>query len=214
MDGNPMSGCMLAIDRIPDDGSDPVTLDNVHFESAIIDIKAEGGCAVIQTDFQPVGAVFYQKAKRMCREWLMGNRRTVLSLLVSPYLLNGCIYVLFQRLVYAYGHEKADGGFRFLLAFDNTATIPCETEDVDYAEVVREVEAELKRQEDGLYDELEEAKKEERMVKGASTFDFSRAVADEYSPDNPDTRNTAVDKGDIRSGRQYRGIRVSRREEE
>lgn len=213
-EGNPLAAGMLALDKFTEEGQEPETLDNVLLENAVFDVIAEGGCAVVKLIFSPASTVFCEKAERMCTEWVArdasGRQTESLSLLLSPYLLNGCIYILFRDPVFAYTHVTSDGGRCLILAFDHSLTIPYETEDTDYNAIVREVEAELKRREEELCEELDDAKKEEEEARAAGSYDFGRAIAERYSPDNPDTRNEPVEKEKIRSGKCYRGIRIAK----
>lgn len=213
-EGNALAAGSLARDKIKD--MEPVTLDNIFLEKAVFDVKADGGCAVVKADFPASASLFFEKAEKMCREWLdvPVPEDEAFSLLLSPYLLNGSVYVLFLNLVFAYGHEKPDGGRCLILAFDNTATIPYETGDVDYAAIVREVEAEMKRRETELAEELDDAKEEEDAARDAGAYDFGKEIADRYDPEHLESRGNPVDKGRVRSGRQGRGIRIARRDED
>ena len=85
---------------------------------------------------------------------------------------------------------------------------------VDYAAIVREVEAEMKRREAELTEELDDAKEEEDAARDAGAYDFGKEIADRYDPEHPEPRGNPVDKGRLRSGKQYRGIRIAGRDED
>lgn len=72
----------------------------------------------------------------------------------------------------------------------------------------------MKRRETELAEELDDAKEEEDAARDAGAYDFGKEIADRYDPEHLESRGNPVDKGRVRSGRQGRGIRIARRDED
>lgn len=212
--GFPLAAGALAIDQM--DG-DKETKENLFLEGAEYLIHANGGCVVLEVIFPFQSQMYYQRAYTICQEWLKEGTKEeeVLTLLLSPYLTNGCIHILFQGLAFVFGVPEENKRFRLILGFDHTGTMTFETEDIDYAYIVQQVQAEVQRQEKELMDDLEDAKKEEEEAIRENTFQYGEYIQKEYSSQNiVQTPEEEINQHNVRSFKNRRGIRIAKSEED
>ena len=90
--------------------------------------------------------------------------REVLSLILVPFLLEGQVVLHFTQLVFCDGYEK-EGALRLILAFDNQACGILETDQIDYEAIHREIDLELRRYEEEIDADIEQALEEEKEAK-------------------------------------------------
>lgn len=160
VNGVPLSSGMLAIDRIVSEDKTE-TVKNIPLIDGVITIHSSGGCAVITVDFPVSAKGSAVLAIQLAEEWLRNLEQPdeddcILTLTITPLLLGGGLYLIYNELVFAdrYDTEK---GCRLILAFDNTETVVMEDEDTNFYQIIQQEEEELKRQEDEIQASIQEA---------------------------------------------------------
>ena len=139
--GMPCSSAILAIDDIK--GKDVISnISSVHLENASIQLFYSGGCIVAEAIFPKTARIVSRMILNVCNNWINESCKVenrVLSLTIVPYKLLGNIMIVLNEMVY----------FR-----------QCETEDIDYNEILRQVNKELEDEEITLDEELNQLTKE------------------------------------------------------
>lgn len=166
-DGSPRSAASLSIDLV--DGSHADCLREEVLEQAVFGLAISGGAAVVTADFPAISRGAYTRCLELSRDYLghlkdPAHDREVLSLILVPFLLEGQVILHFTQLVFCDGYEK-EGTLRLILAFDNQACGLLETDQIDYETIHREIDLELKRYEEDIDADIEEALEEEKEAK-------------------------------------------------
>ena len=166
-DGSPRSAASLSVDRV--DGSHAECLREEMLEQAVFTLFISGGAAAVTADFPALSRGAYTRCLELCRGYLEQLRdpahdREVLSLILVPFLLEGQVVLHFTQLVFCDGYEK-DGVLRLILVFDNQACGLLETDQIDYEAIHREIDLELKRYEEEIDADIEQALEEEQEAK-------------------------------------------------
>lgn len=163
--GQPNAAASLSIDLML-----PEEVKNIQsqvLEQAVIHLHISGGAAVVKADFGYLSRSPYQKCLNICNEWLKtinqpGDER--LSLVIVPYTLSGQIVLCFDQLVFCDGYDDGNQS-HLILVFDNESSYIMETDSIDYEKIKNEIEIELRRYEEDLDAEIEEAIREEQEIK-------------------------------------------------
>lgn len=201
VNGVPLSSGMLAKDRIvaPDKTE---TIKNIPLMDGAINIHSSGGCAVISVDFPASAKGSAMLAMQLAAEWLEGldapaEDDCILTLTITPLLLGGGLYLIYNQLVFAdlYDTEK---GSHLILAFDNTETFIMEDDETDFYKVVLQEEEELRRQEDEIQASIQEA--EELQKKKNNPYE-QYVKENITTPDLGDTGSSADNDTGDNSGR-------------
>lgn len=166
-DGSPRSAASLSVDLV--DGSHADCLREEVLEQAVFGLSISGGAAVITADFPALSRGAYTRCLELCRDYLgqlkdPAHDREVLSLILVPFLLEGQVVLHFTQLVFCDGYEK-EGALRLILAFDNQACGILETDQIDYEAIHREIDLELRRYEEEIDADIEQALEEEKEAK-------------------------------------------------
>ena len=168
----PCSSATLSIDEIEE--NETKNIQEVFFKEAEINLFYSGGCIVCQADFPITSSFEYHQALNMCKDWMihmpenMDNNK-LLSLTLVPHLLMGEIILFFNELVYYSGHQ-VDKCFRLILCFNNESTQVFETEDIDYEEIIKNVNLELNEEENQILEEIEEIEKETKDIENENNI--------------------------------------------
>ena len=168
------SAASLALDEIKPDK----TLNNlkeIYLSDAILNIHSSGGCVIITADFPPISRKYAKESSDLCESWLEDLNCTskdnqLLSLTVTPFLLEGQIFVIFNQLVFTDTYTMQYGYQRLILGFDNLATMPIESQDINYREIVAEMESELKRREEQIDEEIEELLEQKKELEEQNEY--------------------------------------------
>lgn len=150
-DGYPNASAVLAIDSIEE--ADQISqVASIAFGKAVIDIFANGGCAVVQADFGKDDKFAYSRAVAIAGQWMENMHQPdyenkLLSLVVVPMPIGGLIYIVYRGLVYFTSVDIDQQTNRLIMCFDNACTQILEDEELDINEVSNIVQAELSRQE-------------------------------------------------------------------
>lgn len=163
--GQPNAAASLSIDRIFSDNVKNVQ--SQVLDQAVINLYISGGAAVVKADFGYLSRPSYKNCRKICNDWLeminqRGNER--LSLVIVPYKLGGQIVLYFDQLVYCDGYDD-DNQSHLILVFDNESSFIMETDSIDYEKIKNEIEIELRRYEEDIDAEIEEAINEEKAAK-------------------------------------------------
>jgi hypothetical protein len=198
-DGYPFSSATISIenDNTENRTFRPKTVDITMGE---FNFYIDGGCAVMQIDFPHRGMSEYKKVMHICKDWTENkynnySEDVMMSTLVVPRLLKGQIVFMFQDLVY-YTGIVLDNLERIILCFDNTQSNVIENENINYEEIERTVEDELRKEEEELDRQYFEVKKEleeaenvnyyEENIKEKMNIDYTRTT-DDADDSNQDT---------------------------
>lgn len=160
--GLPVSSASISVDEIEADEETLKTLQNIYLEGAILNIHASGGCVIITADFPQIARGSCKEVIELCNKWLENLENPdfdnqMLYLTLVPHLLEGSVFVIFNQLVYVDSYMTDVAGVqRVIFCFDNTATMPVESEDINYRAIIAEMEAELQRRDDQLENEIQE----------------------------------------------------------
>ena len=160
--GNPFAAGVLAIDQMVDQ-THTKTIRNVYLKDGEFQVRISGGCAAMYIDMPRTSRMEFDLARQLCDEWFENLDNPdcddqIFTLTVTPLLLEGAVFLVFNHMVLADCRETKEG-YRMILAFDNLQTTPVANSDVDFRQLMVEIEAEFKRQENELLDSIEEAHK-------------------------------------------------------
>ncbi len=182
--GAPNSGAILSIDQIISE--DKVNnIQNVIFKDAEINIFTSGGCVVVESLFPMDSTLEYNRAIDVCSDWLMkvyreeNENNEVLTLTVAPIDLEGQIVIMFDGLVYFNGHNCQNHKKKLVLCFDNDMTNVFQADDIDYMELVKEVEHELQKEEQEMDEKIEELREEARLLNSEQNL-YEKHIQEKY----------------------------------
>ena len=214
--GLPNSFGVLQIDTVTEE-METVPYASVAFGNPAINIYAAGGCVVITADFERHNMFEYRRARDILGEWTENQgspefNNKLLSLVVSPVLLNGEIMIIFHELVFAQGVAIEDGVCRLIMAFDGNQTQNIMSTNIKLDELKTTVEAEIARREaearaamEAAQQEAEDEDKvanpyeqaiEETYKKSWLSDDMGEEPGDDEFEDIPEDDSGSVDKPD------------------
>lgn len=165
-DGYPRSAATLAIDKIVD--NKPEKIKEVFLKNAIISFCVSGGCATIIVDYPQTEYASFQATKNMYESWFTKeilDEKKELSLTVVPFALAGKVVLLFTNLVFADNYQfmiEKQKINRIIFCFDNNSTAVATTDEINYMHLYNDIKLELKRMEDEIDSEIDNAIEEER----------------------------------------------------
>lgn len=199
VNGVPLSSGMLAIDRIVSEEKTE-TVKNIPLIDGVIRIHSSGGCAVITVDFPASAKGSSMLALQTAEEWLKSLDQPatddcILTLTITPILLGGGLYLIYNKLVFAdcYDTEK---GSRLILGFDNTETVTLEDEDTNFYQIVQQEEEELRRQEDEIQASIQEAEEiQKRKNNPYEQYIKANIAAPDLGDKNKGNKDSTEDNG-------------------
>ena len=168
-DGDPLSAATASLCRVTDDGHDLTTITDIELEGAAYDMFARGGALVLDVHFPrdkySGGLALHELCLRYFRstETEKDKGNTELTVTFVPLVFHGDISFLFIGLVYEW-YETDNGLITVHLVFDQNATITLETDEIDYQQIIAEVDAEIRRMDLEIEAQLEEALEEEKQL--------------------------------------------------
>lgn len=204
--GNPMSTASLNIDDISSvDKAVPVM--NIVLNSGIYTIHSSGGCVIVTIDFLKKDINDYSSAKNICDMWIknLDDKKfdgQILTLTLMPYVFHGEFFIVYNNLVFADGYENSKF-CRLILAFDNLATVPVATEEIDFRSIFTEAEMEVKKEEDALQKEIDGYNEE---LKSMDVNPFDKEISEEFSSFYSQNENV---EGDDEKSTEDRWKRIS-----
>lgn len=186
VNGFPLSASAISIDEVLQSENKAITVNNAAMDQGAVTISMSGGCVVADVSFGKESKPQYEAARLLAERWMdeirsEGKDNLILSMTVTPVLLQGTFFLVLTDLAYASGFEAGDG-FRLVLAFDNDRTIPVVSDEVDIDAMIREIDSEMTRQIEEMRriveepDAEDENPYEEKLKKqmSAITFDNSQ----------------------------------------
>ena len=184
VNGFPLSASAVSIDEVIEKENKAITVNNAIMDQGAVALSMSGGCIVADISFGKESRPQYESARLLTKRWLQEieseeKNRQILSMTVTPLLLQGTFFLVLTDLVYASGFETREG-FRLVLAFDNDRTIPVVSDEVDIDAMIREIDSGMSRQIEEMHriveePEVEDNPYEEKLKKqmGTITFDHS-----------------------------------------
>lgn len=194
VNGVPLASGIIAIDKfIGDIGEKEMqTIKNIPLMDGIFQIHSSGGCAVITIEVPSKSRGNALQAQKMCEKWLEELENPeyddqILTLTITPILLQGYLFLVYNQLVYAELFEL-DYGVKLVLGFDNLQTVPVQNESENFYDIVMAEEQELRNQEEEIRRSIIEAenivKEKNNPYKEFVDDNFSKAVH-EKEAENP-----------------------------
>lgn len=146
----------------------------VIVENGEFNFYVNGGCMVIQIDFSKIDAFEYQHLIEICKKWMdnVGTKEyehKIFSGTIVPATLEGQIIIEVNELVYYTGIVTSDSE-RAILCFDNLQSNVFVNSDMNYDEIKRSVDEELRHEQSLLEQQLYEAQKEVDDLKNQSYY--------------------------------------------
>lgn len=183
VNGFPLSASAVSIDEVIEKENKAITVNNAIMDQGAVTLFMSGGCIVADMSFGKESKPQYESARLLTERWIQEidsdeKDSQLLSMTVTPLLLQGSFFLVLTDLVYASGFETRDG-FRLILAFDNDRTVPVVSDEVDIDSIIREIDSEMTRQIEEMRIIMEEPEQdnpyEEKLKKqmGTITFDHS-----------------------------------------
>lgn len=201
VNGVPLSSGMLAIDRIISKDRTE-TVKNIPLIDGVIVIHSSGGCAVITIDFPASAKGSAKLAMMTAEEWLKDLNKPseddcILTLTITPLLLGGGLYLIYNQLVFADLYDT-ESGSRLTLAFDNTETITIEDEETNFYQIIQQEEEELRRQEDEIQASIQEAEEIQKKRNNPYEQYVKENIATPNLGDNKQSDGNDTEKGSRR----------------
>lgn len=199
--GNPMSTAALSIDDIKDP-EHPVAISNQVIANGIFDIHVSGGCAVIIIDFLKEDSNEFESIKRTVDAWMANLQNPekdtqVLTLTMIPLIFQGMLFIVYNNLVFTDSYV-ADDYCRLILCFDNMATVPVVSDEIDYRQIFQDVEMELQQMEEKIQQDIDMYEEQKKSYEN-NPFDekykeqFGTATVNlEFESDESETENQNV----------------------
>lgn len=185
VNGFPLSASAVSIDEVMEKENKAITVNNAIMDQGAVTLSMSGGCIVADISFGKESKPQYESARLLTERWIqeIGSREKdnqILSMTVTPLLMQGSFFLVLTDLAYASGFETGEG-FRLILAFDNDRTIPVVSDEIDIDAMIREIDSEMTRQIEEMRRIVEESEPEddnpyeEKLKKqmGTITFDHS-----------------------------------------
>lgn len=217
-EGFPNSFGVLSIDTITEDMG-TVTYASVALGSPVINLYGAGGCVVVTADFQSANMFEFRRARDILTEWIERKNEPdflnrILSLTISPVLLEGRLMTIYHDIVYAQGVPVDERTHRLIMAFDNTQTQEVIDSDINLHELKTAVESEIARQEAEARAALIEAEKEVAEEEASEYNPYEEAVVREYLQDNelnlPEDHKNSGDDDEDEDKSNFEWMRISR----
>lgn len=186
-DGFPRSGATLTVEKVTQEDETQHIIDTAPMDCEF-QIYSEGGAVVLQCDFTGQKVPEQRQILDICQRYMERKNDNlkngeVLSIVLVPIPLQGNISLLFQGLTYYTGIDMG-ASRRLILVFDNLLTNVYQTDDIDMKEIQMTVEAEIKRQQDTLDQELYEAEQELKNLEAENQY--AAMVKDKYTNMQPE----------------------------
>lgn len=185
----------------------------IHQEFAIIDtpvsVSMSGGCVVAAFNFPQKEKHNYENIKKMCINWLEHINETsddnkLLSLIITPVLMEGTFTLLLTDLVFAEGYTLNDE-YRLILCFDNNKTQPYILDGINISEMVFEIDSRIEQELNEIRSSIYEA---EEIIKHHEDSNLY-----EENIKNKITNITFDKKDEDDLLEEHTGIRVSKEED-
>ena len=180
--------------RAQETANGPEVTSEVLLDGGICQFHVFAGCAAVKVTFPQTKRFSWIHAKELYEEWSKSEdeNKGSLILTVFPVAFEGEIYPQFTNLVFADFYEGERGFTNIVFCFDNLSSNIYTVEGINIAEINAELEAEARREESVLDEELGELLKEEKEL-DKQIFDAEHVST--YHEELTDIRNI-LDKGE------------------
>lgn len=160
INGFPLSASMITVHEVFEENKLKVVQEYEMFETPVT-VSMSGGCVVAAFNFPQKEKANFEKVNHLCQDWLRNLNDTVddnkiLSLIITPVLMEGTFSLLLRNLVFAEGY-MLENEYRLILCFDNEQTQPYILEGVDMNKMLYDIDSQLNRELDEIRDSIEEA---------------------------------------------------------
>lgn len=202
--GFPNSFGVLAIDTVTKD-MDTIPYANVSFGMPVINLYGSGGCVVVTADFEAGNMFEYRRARDILDEWFSNRdnpefQDKILSLIISPVLLNGELMTIFHECVFAQGVAIDKQVYRLIMAFDNNQSQEVLNSELKLDALKASVEAEIARRAEEAKQELAAAEEETESEDQEEYNPYAESVMREYNVEHtvflPDEDEDGDKKGE------------------
>lgn len=212
MNGTDVNGFPLSVSNIVlhevIDAQEVNILEEYNITDTPVTVFMSGGCAVATFNFPQKEQGNFNTILELCEKWLKNIESTadddkLLSLIITPLLMEGTFTLLLTDLVFAEGYFNGEE-YRLILGFDNNQTQPFVLEGIDIAKVIYEIDSELNRELDEIRHSIEEA--ETIVADQKSDNPYEKAIMEKFS--NLNFKKTEETE------ENHSGIRIAQEEEE
>lgn len=172
--GFPLSASMITLHEVTEEHKIKV-VQEYEMADTPITVSMSGGCAVAALNFPKNEKSNFEKVLNLCKEWLeqLDNPESdnkLLSLVITPVLMEGTFSLLLTNLVFSEGYQTGDT-FRMILCFDNEQTQPYILEGTDMTKMIYEIDSQLNRELNEIRKSIEEAEEIERKYKEENPYE-------------------------------------------
>lgn len=206
--GFPLSASLLTVHEVTGDRQLKIAREFEMVETPVT-VSMSGGCAVAAFNFPKKEKANFENILHLCQDWLEHIENPVddnklLSLIVTPVLMEGTFSLLLTNMVFAEGYPIGDE-FRLILCFDNEQTQPYILEGADITKMIYEIDSQLNRELDEIRRSIEEAEEITRQKKDENPYE--KNIMDKLS-------NITFQNGEEEDSKYFNsGIRVAEEED-
>jgi hypothetical protein len=188
----PMSAASVSVIRNADTPEAAAAETQLMLEKAVMDLYIKDGCIVVQIDFPEEQNKLYDDTMKAISGWYGQTNgeddfKYSLALTIVPMVLQGQFYIILRNPLYYIGcaFQKSS---RIALAFPTTHMEGLEGEDINYAELNREVDRELHEEEHKIENKIHETQEEIEQIKREE-----RKLYTQFNDEHPDITKEYID---------------------
>lgn len=174
VNGFPLSASLLTLHEVTAEHTIK-TIQEYEMIDTPVTVSMSGGCVVAALNFPKKEKSNYDKVSNLCRKWLAdlekpADDEKLLSLIITPVLMEGTFSLLLTNLVFAEGYPAGDE-FRLILCFDNKQTQPYILEGADITKMIYEIDSQLNQELNEIRRSIEEAEEIERKYREENPYE-------------------------------------------
>ncbi len=176
INGFPLSAGALSLSEVSD-AKQIKELSEIIFKEAVIQIHMSGGCVVVTVNFPKTARKEYRQSKSLLENWMKNlendsHDKEILSVTVTPLLLNGTFFLIMTNLVFFDSYDT-NSAYRLIMAFDNNETIPVITDEINISQIIIEAEQQYERELNEIRMSIQEAEEEEAKANNTNPYEKS-----------------------------------------
>lgn len=201
VNGYPLSASLFTLHEVTEEHTIKTRQEFEMVETPVT-VSMSGGCAVAAFNFPKKEKENFERVYTLCRNWLKNiedpaDDDKLLSLIITPLLMEGTFSLLLTNLVFAEGYDTGED-FRLILCFDNEQTQPYILEGADITKMVYEIDLQLNREIDEIRRSIDEAEELEKQYKNDNLYE--KNLMEKMSTITPHRENETEDSGYYTSG--------------
>lgn len=209
VNGFPLSASLLTMHEVTGKQQLKISKEFEMVETPVT-VSMSGGCAVAAFNFPKKEKANFENVLHLCQDWLEhiddpADDNKLLSLIITPVLMEGTFSLLLTNLVFAEGYPIGEE-FRLILCFDNEQTQPYVLEGADVTKMIYEIDSHLNRELNEIRKSIEEAEEITRQKKEDNPYE--KNIMDKLS------NITFQNEEDVDSQYFNSGIRVAEEEDQ